>query len=273
MTATRLHLLGQAALCFRQAGKFEDAGRCAEKAGELISAAEYYQAAGDLVKAADCYRRSGKIRDAVRCMLELGRPGDAAELWREAGSPLDAGWVLAVYAREPLRGRVMLGSVKTGTTQEALGKALRLRIALELCAALDRQPDKLADALAAVEQQLPRVNPASERATLVDWAVHAADEVGRPDLASRAFAAAYRSRLPGITDHWRDWAKVALGGTAGIPDRDLLCRRGAGIPSPRRRIPARRRAAGFASRGWTPRRLRPIHRLPRLSRRLRTSWR
>ena len=70
-------------------------------------------------------------------------------------------------------------------------------------------------------QRLAGVSPASEQAKLVQWAVQAADQLGRPDLAAQIFAAAYRCRVPGVASRWRDWARLALGGIAGIPERDL----------------------------------------------------
>jgi len=217
MTAGRLHLLAQAALCFEQAGEPAEAARCREKAGELVAAAELYRAAGDLAKAGGCYQRAGRTGDAAACLLALGRPEDAASLWEDAGGRLEAAWILAVDARSPQRARHMLAEV----TSAGPGEALRLRIATALCAALERRPEALAAVLGEVEPALTGLTPASEQARLVQWAVQAADQLGRPDLAARTFAAAYRCRVPGIAARWRDWARSALGGIAGIPERDL----------------------------------------------------
>lgn len=217
MTTARLHMLAQAALCFEQAGQPEDAARCRERAGEPVAAAELYRASGNLAKAASCYQRAGRTADAASCLLALGRPQDAAELWREAGQYLEAAWILAVDARQPHRAHPLLARVNAvGRSEE-----LRLRLARALCAALERRPESLVTTLRDVDQQLADVTPASEQARLVRWAVQAADHLGRPDLASQVFAAAYRCRVHGITARWRDWARSALGGTAGVPERDV----------------------------------------------------
>ncbi len=217
MTAGRLHLLAQAALCFEQAGERAEAARCREKAGELVAAAELYRAAGDLVRAAGCYQRAARTSDAASCLLTLGRPEDAAGLWEQAGDRLEAAWILAVGARKPQRARHLL----SGLTPAGPGEDLRLRIATALCAALERRPGPLAAVLGDAGQELAGVTPASEQAKVVRWAVQAADQLGRPDLAAQAFAAAYRCRVPGTAVRWRDWARSALGGIAGIPERDL----------------------------------------------------
>lgn len=217
MTAARLHLLAQAALCFEQAGQPANAARCREQAGELIAAAELYRAVGDLTTAADCYRRAGHTVDAASCLLALGRAEDAAELWREAGALLEAAWVLALDARRPEPARRLLA----GVTPTGRGEALRLRLAAALCAALERRPDTLVAVLREVEQQLAEVRPAAEQARLVEWAVPAADHLRRPDLGAQIFAAAYRCRVRGIASRWQAWARPALGGVAGVPERDL----------------------------------------------------
>ncbi len=217
MTAGRLHLLAQAALCFEQAGQPAEAARCRDKADEPVAAAELFRAAGELTRAADCYRRAGRTGDAASCLLALVRPENAAELWEAAGNRLEAAWILAVDAGKPQRARRLLA----GVTSAGPGEGLRLRIAAALCSALERQPNELAAVLGRVEDELAGVTPASEQARLMQWAVQAADQLGRPDLAAQIFAAAYRCRLRGTASHWREWARSALGGTAGIPERDL----------------------------------------------------
>jgi len=217
MTAGRLHLLEQAALCFEQAGLPAEAARCRDKAGEPVAAAELFRTAGELTKAADCYRRAGRTGDAADCLLALGRPEDAAKLWEQAGDPLEAAWLLAVAALEPQRARRLLA----GVVPAGGGAALRLRITTALCTALEGRPGPIVTVLGEVEEGLVSVTPASEQARVVQWAVQAADQISRPDLASQVFAAAYRCRLRGITSRWGDWARTALGGTAGIPERDL----------------------------------------------------
>lgn len=217
MTAGQLHLLAQAALCFEQAGEPAEAARCREKAGEPVAAAELFRAAGDLTRAASCYRRAGRTGDAAACLVALGRPEDAADLWEEAGDRLEAAWILAIDARQPQRARQLL----TGVTPAGPGEGLRLRIATALCMALERRPDTLVGVLSEAGKRLTAVTPASEQAKLMQWTVQAADQIGRPDLAAQTFAAAYRCRVPGVARRWRDWARLALGGIAGIPERDL----------------------------------------------------
>ncbi|MDG6101425.1 hypothetical protein Daura_39825 [Dactylosporangium aurantiacum] len=217
MTAARLHLLAQAALCFEQAGQLREAARCREKAGELVAAAGLFRAAGDLQQAAACFHRAGRTADAVACLLALGRPRQAADLWTQADAPLEAAWVLAVDAREPQAARRLLA----GCTPAGRGEQLRLRLAAALCGALERRPEPLVTVLREVEDQLAAVAPASEQDRLTRWAVQAADQLGRPDLAAQVFAAAYRCRLRGTVGRWREWARPALGGTAGIPEREL----------------------------------------------------
>ena len=212
----RLHLLAQAALCFEQAGQLAEAARCREKSSEPAAAAVLFRSAGDLTRAASCFKRAGQIGDAVQCLLELGRAEDAAGLWAEAGHRLEAAWVLAVDARAPLRGRQLL----TEVAPEGPGERLRLRLASALCAGSPRWPDLLADAIAEAAKRLPEVSPASEQILLVDWAIQAADQLRRPDLASRTYASAYRCQVPGVVSRWRGWAQSALGGVAGIPERD-----------------------------------------------------
>ncbi|MGW4064340.1 hypothetical protein ACWEGE_39055 [Amycolatopsis sp. NPDC004747] len=217
MTTTRLHLLAQAALCFEQAGRLEDAARCRERAGEPVPAAELYRTAGNLTKAAVCYRRAGRTGDAATCLLALGRPEDAAELFGSAGRHLEAAWILALDARLPQRAHQELAWVRP----DGRAENLRLGLARALCSALERRPDALVAALEDVERHLAEVTPADEQAKVTRWAVQAADHLGRPDLAAQVFAAAYRCRLRGTAAQWRDWARTALGGTAGVPERDL----------------------------------------------------
>jgi hypothetical protein len=217
MTVSRLHLLAQAALCFEQAGQPVEAARCREKAGEPVAAADLFRSAGELAQAATCYRRAGRTADAASCLLELGRPVSAAELWEQAGDRLEAAWILAIDAKQPQRARGLLA----GVTADGPGASLRIRITSALCTALELRPGVLVAVLQEAEEQLPAVTPASEQARLMRWAVQAADQVGRPDLAAQIFGAAYRCRLPGTAARWREWARSSLGGVAGIPERDL----------------------------------------------------
>lgn len=223
MTSGRRYLLAQAALCFAEAGQPAEAARCRDKAGEPVAAADLYRAAGDLSKAADCYRRARRTGDAASCLLELGRPADAAALWEQAGDPLEAAWILAIDARQPGRARDLLVAAPASSGQRAAGRgaALRHAIALALCSALERRPAELADVLGGIEDALPAVSPASEQAKVARWAVAAADELRRPDLAARVFAAAYQCGVRGTASRWHEWARSALAGVAGVPERDL----------------------------------------------------
>jgi tetratricopeptide (TPR) repeat protein len=244
MTAARLHLLAQAALCFEQAGQLTEAARCREKAGELVAAGDLFRTVGDLTQAAGCYQRAGHTVQAAACLLALGRPRDAAQLWVRADQPLEAAWVLAVDARDPLGARRLLADMDgdaapavaalpgTGRVRRApagLGDELRLRLTQAMCTALEprgarasgHQQDRLVATLHEIEERLPAVSPAAAQERLVRWAVQAADQVRRPDLAAGVFAAAYRCRLRGTAARWREWARAALDGTAGIPERDL----------------------------------------------------
>ena len=216
MTEGRLHLLDRAALCYEQAGLPLKAARCRERAGEPAAAARLYRAAGDLTQAARCYERAGDTAQAAQCLLSLGRPEEAANLWLAARNPLEAAWILIVDARRPRRARDLLAEVNP----TRLGVVLRRRIALALCAAAEGSVQPLVDALVETERRLADVSPTSERARVERWAVQAADEVGRPDLAAQVFAASYRCGQRGVVERWRAWAVSALGGTAGIPDAE-----------------------------------------------------
>lgn len=234
MTAPRLHLLAQAALCFEQAGLPLKAAGCRERTGELVAAAALFRDGGELARAASCYDRAGHPAEAASCLLALGRPGDAAELWLRAGRPVEAAWVLAIDARRPQEARAVLadrgvpaapagtpGGTVSPTAVPGLGEELRSRLAQGVCSALERRPDPLIAVLHEVGERLPAVAPASDQERLVRWAVQAADHLHRPDLAAAVFAAAYRCRLRGTAARWREWSLAALGGAAGIPERDL----------------------------------------------------
>lgn len=217
MTGRRRHWLGQAALAYEEAGHPLDAARCRQEAGEPLAAAELYERAGELERAAACYLRAGSVAEAARCHLALGRPEAAAECWEQVGKPLEAAWTFIVAGRKPERG----GWLLRGHVPATLGERLRHDVALAMCAVLsgeagdDARP--LAAALAAVERDLDQVRPAAERLLVERWAVEAATEVARYDLAALVFAAAHRSGLRGAAGRWRAWAERALGGTSGIP--------------------------------------------------------
>ncbi|MFD1930525.1 hypothetical protein ACFSKW_03435 [Nonomuraea mangrovi] len=217
MTGRRRHWLGQAALAYEAAGRLHDAARCRQEAGEPLPAAELYERAGELEVAAACYLRAGSVAEAARCHLAMGRPEAAADCWERVGRPLEAAWILIVAARKPERGGWVLRAHVPGT----LGQRLRHDVALAMCAALPGEgggdTGPLAAALAAVERDLDQVRPAAERLLVERWAVEAATEVARYDLAALVFAAAHRSGLRGAAGRWRAWAERALGGTSGIP--------------------------------------------------------
>jgi tetratricopeptide (TPR) repeat protein len=215
MTEQRLHLYARAALCYEQAGLPTEAARCRERADEPVAAAELYRTAGDLTRAAACYRRANRIADAADCLIALGRADAAAELWAETGDLLAAGWVMAVDAGQPQKALDLLNRA----TVTGPGRQLRLRLAVALCGALEQQRQPLVAVLRSVEEKLSTITPASEQLRLVRCAVQAADQIDRADLAAQIYAAAYRCRVPGVIGPWRDWARHALGGTAGIPEQ------------------------------------------------------
>lgn len=209
----RLHWLGQAALAYEEAGQFLDAARCREASAEPLPAGELYERAGDWERAAICYLRAGRVGEAVRCHLVRGRPEAAAACWEQVRRPLDAAWILVLAARQPQRARWLL----RGHAPVTLGERLRHDVAAGLCAALTGDHAILVDGLRAVERDLARVQPVAERLLVERWAVDAATEVARYDLAALVFAASHRSGLRGAAERWRQWAVGALGGTAGIP--------------------------------------------------------
>ncbi|MEV2271749.1 hypothetical protein [Nonomuraea africana] len=213
MTGRRRHWLGQAALAYEEAGHLTDAARCREQAGEPLPAAELYERAGELDQAAACYLRAGRVAEAARCHLARGRPVAAADCWEQVGRPLEAAWILVVAARDAERARWLL----RGHVPDTLGRRLRHGLTLAMCAALGGDTGPLAAAAGAVERELARVRPAAERLLVERWAVEAASEVARYDLAALVFAAAHRSGLRGAAGRWRAWAERALGGTAGVP--------------------------------------------------------
>lgn len=235
MTAPRLHLLAQAALCFEQAGQPLKAAHCRERTGELVAAGVLFRDGGDLTRAAHCFDRAGRTAEAVSCLLTLGRPKDAADLWLRAGHPVEAAWVLAVDALHPEQARAVLAESAAPVAQapastpgavtaravSGLGDELRLRLVKGVCSALERHPEPLVAVLREVDERLVAVTPASDQERLVRWSIQAAGHLRRPDLAAGVFAAAYRCRLRGVAGRWREWAQTALGGTAGIPERDL----------------------------------------------------
>jgi hypothetical protein len=98
-----------------------------------------------------------------------------------------------------------------------VGGALRRDLGLALCEARIRSDDTaLEKVLGQCEATFRRVQPA-ERERLELWAVEAAEVVGRPDLAGRAFAASFRAGTPGAAERWRQWADRVLGDTFGVP--------------------------------------------------------
>jgi tetratricopeptide (TPR) repeat protein len=208
-------LYSRAARCFEQAGFLTLAAECREAASLPAAAARLYEEVGDLVSAARCHRRAGHPADAVRCYLELGRPQEAAACWEDAGSLLDAAFVLAAHSTRTRHARWLVAESAEGTRPSP---PLRRRIVLALCDARETRNAQALDRVTAdVERDIGALEPQAERALVRDWAVVAADAVGRHDLAARAHAAAHRAGVPGSGDHWLRWAAARLGGTACVP--------------------------------------------------------
>lgn len=206
-------LYERAAGCFERVGYLGRAAACREAAGLPAAAAELYERAGNAESAARCYRRAGRTADAVRCYHALRRPEDAAACWEDAGDLLQAAFVLALESRSIRQASWLATEARPQTD----GRRLCREIVLALCR--DRQSrgtDQLEDALVDAEELLPGLRP-TDRVRAADWAVRAADAVGRHDLAARILAADYRARTPGAAARWRAWALRRLGGTSGLP--------------------------------------------------------
>lgn len=215
-----MRLLERAASCYEQGGLPLDAARCREQVGTPLAAARLYEQAGALEQAARCFEAAGEPARAVECHLRLGRPEEAAGCWERAGDRLAAGWVLVTAARRFQYARWLLDSDAAADPGRPRGdgRSLRRAVAIGLCAALaDGSPAELVATLERAERELREVSPAAERGHALRWAVRAADSVGRHDLAARLFAAAYRAGDRTVLPRWREWARQALGGTAGIP--------------------------------------------------------
>lgn len=213
MPASRASLYEHAADCFERAGYLAKAAECREQAGLLASAARLYEQTGDIAAAARCYRRGSSTADAVRCYQALNLPQEAAACWEEYGDLLRAAFVLAVQSGRDQQALWLATEIEPRTAEERL----RQRVVLTLCLALradDFRPFE--DAIADIELALPGMPP-RDRVEVEDWAVQAADALGRCDLSARVLAAAHRARSPRSSARWTQWAGRALGGTTGIP--------------------------------------------------------
>jgi hypothetical protein len=213
----RAQLFVRAAECYERAELPADAARCYAAAGRLASAAASYERAGDLPRAAANYKLAGAGDAAAPIFVELGRPADAAACWESVGDLLAAGWVLALHTREVFRARELLLSAPAAD----LGSTLRRNIGIGFCQArAGGRADRLVRAIQDGEVRIGAVPQHDERIRVVDWAVQAADRVGRHDLSARMWAAAYRCGTRTAARSWHRWAVDTLGDTLGLPELD-----------------------------------------------------
>ncbi|SDG79045.1 hypothetical protein SAMN05421505_10833 [Sinosporangium album] len=165
------------------------------------------------MEAARCYRLAGRPAEAESCYLRAGRVGEAAACWEERGDLLRAALVLAVHGeQEHVRQAAVLA---TAARTRDDNQRLRRDIVLALCGdRLGTGGRRLPALLTDLERDLPDTHG---RAVLVEWAVLAADTLGRHDLSAALHAAAHRGGDRGAATRWRAWAERTLGGSAGIP--------------------------------------------------------
>ncbi|MFJ9632396.1 hypothetical protein ACIRU8_32315 [Streptomyces sp. NPDC101175] len=207
-------LLVRAALCYEQTGAYADAARCHEEAGHRLKAAELWEQAGDPVRAAECWQRAGRPRRAGRCLLAARRFEAAAECFEQAGDLLRAGWTLVTLTRSFATAEQLFALARAGNPGERLRRGLGRDLAVALAYG---ERAALLGTLGAVPDRLASLSPARERQEAEVWAVTAADQVGRPDLAALVFAASYHAGVTGCADRWQHWAARALGDTTGVP--------------------------------------------------------
>lgn len=214
----RAELLERAAESYDQAGLPLDAGRCYLAAGLVLKAAQSFENGGDRETAAAAYRQGGAADAAASIFIELGRLDEAVACHEGVGDLLSAGWVLALHTGRTAQARTLLADAAAGTTAHELRKAL----GLALCTArLHGDPAELVRVVERCEAELGSLSPVEARSDVRDWAVQAADHVGRYDLSARIHAGAYRARVPKAVVRWRSWAAAMLGDTFGVPDRPL----------------------------------------------------
>jgi tetratricopeptide (TPR) repeat protein len=215
----REELLQRAARCFERAGLFREAGECFRDAGLLVSAGDAFYQADDLLQAAESYRSANEMALAAQLFERIERPVEAAVCWERAGDLVRSGWVLLTRTPRIATAQSLLR--KAPVAAGAVGHRLRRDLGLALCRAKSHHDSEaLEQVLATCEQHLPRL-PDAERALVEEWAVTAATQVGRPDLAGLLLAASYRARTPGAAERWRQWAGQALDGTFGVPVADM----------------------------------------------------
>jgi tetratricopeptide (TPR) repeat protein len=209
---SRADLLDQAARCYQRAELHADAGRCYRDAGRMVLAGRAYQDAGDLANAAECLRAGAEFTAAAELYERLDRPEDAALCWERARDPLRAGWVLATRTRRVGRAARLLRGV--GDSDPAT--RLRKELALGVCGARgEGRVEPLERALLRCERDLAEIR--AGRALVEEWAVRAADLLGRHDLSARIFAASHRAGTRDAARRWREWAVDTLGDAFGVP--------------------------------------------------------
>lgn len=227
-------LAGRAARCYARAGWWEDACRVYERAGD-VAAAPLHERAQRFERAARAYEHASDWSNAVRCHLLAGDPGSAARCLIEAGKPLAAAWTLVDRLRSPAAARLVLVGVDPRSEEaraavdlirarcDALaGPSSGGRAGEEGAARLDG-PGAARHLRRALESLRRLDGPDDAHRSLIDWALVIAREIGRPDLAASAHAAAVALGLDGAADRWASWARTTLGDTTGFP-----------VPSPRR---------------------------------------
>lgn len=210
----RADLLARAARCYQDAQLYAEAGRCYREAGHQLLAGRAFQEAGDFERAAECFRAGAEFAAAAGLYERLGRPGDAAACWEEAREPLRAGWVLATRTRRFNQAAGLFDRATGADPATRLGR----RLGLAVCRARGaRLTGPLERAVEACERELPAITAGRDRRHVEEWAVEAADLLGRHDLAAWVFASSYRAGTPGAAGRWRRWAVATLGDTFGLP--------------------------------------------------------
>ncbi len=206
-------LLACAASCYARAGWNHEACRCYEQTEQHAEAARLYESMELWPAAANAYVLAGAWSSAARCYLRAGDPASAAEYLLKAGELLDAGWVFAERLHRFRRARSVVDPV---ATEHASDEAAR-DLVLARCDAGSRQPARAAKRLRQVIDNFGELAPGPGRQRVEEWAAAVAASLGRPDLASRLYAAANAAEVPGAIERWEAWALETLGDATGIP--------------------------------------------------------
>jgi tetratricopeptide (TPR) repeat protein len=227
--APRADLAALAARCYVRAGWWEDACRAYDRADD-VAAGPLHERAERFERAASAYERAADLSEAARCYLRAGDPGSAVRCLVEAGRPIAAAWILADRLQSPVAALLILAAAEPRSPEDrAAVDLIRAR-----CDALGRSsPDRRGpgeDAAppghpAAAPRLLRRAletlrglaGPDDTRRALIDRALSIAEQIGRPDLAALAHAAAVTLGVDGAADRWTAWARQSLGDTWGFP--------------------------------------------------------